>query len=987
MNREEILYLAPYLFSLILSLGIFLYTWRHHHVRGARAYGWFVAGQTLTILGFIFELISSDLQTKIFWDKFQWLTDTFVVILPFLIFCVQFSGHKLRYPALGWGILAVFLLTFTTLLATDGVHHLFYSSPHLGTDYPFPELKYDFSPAVYLYALVYVYGANFYGLGLLVWRAFRPHNLFRSQYLIIVAGFSVSIILSFFALANIRLMPQRDIAPFSFAIGNLIVAWGLFRYRLFDIAPIAREQIVENMLDAVIVLDPQQRVVDINRGALALTRMQSKQIIGRDARVVFGDWPVILELLDNPSEQKKGVSISRKGDTSYFDINISPVVGKRGELLGRIVVAHDITRHKRLEMNYRALSEELEQRVEERTEDLRESAERYRAVVENQTEFIVRRKPDGRRTFVNEAYRRYFGFTPEQALSEDFLSLIVEEDRQAVEEKISRLRSGASSFETDTHRVTRADGGIGWHEWTDRAIRDENGRVIEFQSVGRDITERKRAQDALQKSEQRFSIAFQASPTIVIITQIEQGRLLEVNGAFEKVSGYSRQEALGKTTIELGLWVNPEERLRLMQTFSTNGRLRNEEMQFRIKDGSVITGLISGEPIELDGEKCALWTIEDISERKKAEERILHLNRLYVTISQINQTLVHERDKDNLFREICRVAIDHGRFRMAWIGSVDETGGQIKPVVFAGQELGYLSNISINYRDEILGSGPTGTAVRQGRCVICQDIGSDSRMIPWREQALERGYRSSAAVPIHQQGHVIGALTVYAGEPQGFGAEDEGLLEQIGLDVSFALDSIAGEVKRKHAEEKLAEAYDTTLEGWAKALELRDKETEGHSRRVMDTTLIMARAMGFSEDDLVEIRRGSLLHDIGKMGIPDDILRKNGPLNEVERAIVMQHPATAYELLKNIPYLEKALEIPYCHHEKWDGTGYPRGLKGEEIPLSARIFAVVDVWDALSSDRPYRKAWPQEEVRQYLSGEAGLHFDPAVVDTFLRLLM
>ena len=210
------------------------------------------------------------------------------------------------------------------------------------------------------------------------------------------------------------------------------------------------------------------------------------------------------------------------------------------------------------------------------------------------------------------------------------------------------------------------------------------------------------------------------------------------------------------------------------------------------------------------------------------------------------------------------------------------------------------------------------------------------------------------------------------------------MLEQIGLDVSFALDSIAGEVKRKHAEEKLAEAYDTTLEGWAKALELRDKETEGHSRRVMDTTLIMARAMGFSEDDLVEIRRGSLLHDIGKMGIPDDILRKNGPLNEVERAIVMQHPATAYELLKNIPYLEKALEIPYCHHEKWDGTGYPRGLKGDLIPLSARIFAVVDVWDALTSDRPYRPAWSQEQTLDYIRDNSGAHFDPSVVDAFLR---
>ena len=167
--------------------------------------------------------------------------------------------------------------------------------------------------------------------------------------------------------------------------------------------------------------------------------------------------------------------------------------------------------------------------------------------------------------------------------------------------------------------------------------------------------------------------------------------------------------------------------------------------------------------------------------------------------------------------------------------------------------------------------------------------------------------------------------------------------------------------------------------------ELRDKETEGHSRRVTETTLAVARAMGFSEAEIVHIRRGSILHDIGKMGVPDQILRKEGPLTDEERQIVLKHPDTAYNLLKQIPYLEKALEIPHCHHEKWDGTGYPRGLKGEEIPLSARIFAIIDVWDALSSDRPYRKAWAREKVVEYLKNDIGKHFDPRVVNVFLAL--
>ena len=987
LNREEILYLAPYLFSLLLSLGIFIYTWRRPQVRGARTYSWFAAGQTLTILGFIFELVSPHLQTKIFWDRFQWLADTFLVILPFLVFSVQFSEHKLRYPKLSLGILAAFLLVFTALFLTDGIHHLFYPNPTLSAETPFPELKYDFTFVIYSYALVYVYGANLYGIGLLVRRAFQPHNLVRSQYLIIASGFSVTLILSILALADIRLAPQRDLAPFSLAIGNLIVVWGLFRYGLFDIAPIARQQIIQDMLDPVIVLDPRNRVVDINRAALALADRPGAQVIGLPFQEVFAGWPVILELLDGPAEQKKSISITRKDEAFYFDITTSPILGQQRELLGRIVAARDITRHKQLEMNYRDLSAELEQRVQERTEELHKSAERYRAVVENQTEYIVRWGVDGIRTFVNEAYCRYFGLTFEQALSEDFLPLIVEEDRRAVEEKISRLKAGVTNVETDVHRVIRPDGSIGWQEWTDQAIRDEAGKVVEFQSVGCDITERKQAQDALQKSEERFSKAFQASPIIVIISQLKHGKLLEVNDTFEKITGFTRAEAIGKTTIELGLWVDPAERDRILATLGASGKLRNEELQFRTRNGDVITCLVSTELIELEGEKCALAILEDISERKKAEARILRLNRLYVTISQINQTLVRAPDKHSLFSEICRVATDHGQFRMAWIGLIDETDHRLKPTVFAGEESGYLANIKINYRNEIVSIGPAGTAAREGRCVICQDISSDPRTDVWREPALERGYRSTAAVPIRQQGRVIGALTVYAGEPHAFDAEDEELLEQIGLDVSFALDSLEAEAKRKHAEEKLAEAYDTTLEGWAKALELRDKETEGHSRRVMETTLIMCQAMGFSEEELVDIRRGSILHDIGKMGIPDEILRKNGPLNEAERQIVMKHPGTAYDLLKRIPYLEKALEIPYCHHEKWDGTGYPRGLKGEEIPLPARIFAVVDVWDALSSDRPYRKPWTPDEVKAYLLGEAGKYFDPQVVNVFVGLVM
>ena len=199
--------------------------------------------------------------------------------------------------------------------------------------------------------------------------------------------------------------------------------------------------------------------------------------------------------------------------------------------------------------------------------------------------------------------------------------------------------------------------------------------------------------------------------------------------------------------------------------------------------------------------------------------------------------------------------------------------------------------------------------------------------------------------------------------------------------------------ERKQAQEalqqahaNLQEAYDRTIEGWVLALDLRDRETEGHTKRVTEMTVRLARALGCTEEEIVHIRRGALLHDIGKIGIPDEILQKPGPLTDDEWVRMRKHPQYAYQMLAPISYLKQALIIPYYHHERWDGSGYPHKLKGEDIPLFARFFAVVDVWDALSSDRPYRKGMPPREVIEYLQKEAGRLFDPLIVDKFLPLI-
>lgn len=184
----------------------------------------------------------------------------------------------------------------------------------------------------------------------------------------------------------------------------------------------------------------------------------------------------------------------------------------------------------------------------------------------------------------------------------------------------------------------------------------------------------------------------------------------------------------------------------------------------------------------------------------------------------------------------------------------------------------------------------------------------------------------------------------------------------------------------------LARSYDLTLEGWARTLEFREEGTAGHSARVVELAYRFAQYCGMQEEDLIHLRRGALLHDLGKIGIPDKILLKPGKLDAEEWAVMKNHPNYALKLLQDIPYLSQAVVIPYCHHERWDGSGYPCGLKAEEIPLAARIFSLVDVFDALISDRPYREHWEKEKALNLIREEAGFQFDPHLAKEFLEFM-
>ncbi len=284
-----------------------------------------------------------------------------------------------------------------------------------------------------------------------------------------------------------------------------------------------------------------------------------------------------------------------------------------------------------------------------------------------------------------------------------------------------------------------------------------------------------------------------------------------------------------------------------------------------------------------------------------------------------------------------------------------------------------------------IGEGLAGRTALERRTVRIDDLQNYPNNPIISLGIKTNSFVSYCSVPLIAKGQLKGVLEVFHREPLNPDDDWFGYLEALAGQAAIAIDNVSmfEELQRSNIELNLT--YDATLEGWSKALELRDRETEGHTQRVTQMTLRLARTIGISDSELVSMYRGALLHDIGKMGIPDGILLKEGSLNEKEWEIMHQHPVLAYNLLSSIPNLRPSLDIPYCHHEKWDGSGYPRRLKADQIPLSARIFAVVDVWDALTTDRPYRSAWSVVKAIDYIREQSGKHFDPQVVNAFIQL--
>lgn len=359
------------------------------------------------------------------------------------------------------------------------------------------------------------------------------------------------------------------------------------------------------------------------------------------------------------------------------------------------------------------------------------------------------------------------------------------------------------------------------------------------------------------------------------------------------------------------------------------------------KDGGEVDIEFYAARVEYEGVESAFVVLYDATYIKKAEEELSVLYQYEVSLIE----------HANLWVDV----LDNNGNVVLWNKAAEEISGYSKKEVLGHSKIWDYLYPDKRYRDEIFSRALK--IIQQEESVegfetTIQTRDGHQKFISWFSRNL-----------IDNLGQTIGSIA--------FGINVTELHE-----TTEAL---------KHTHEDLTLAYDETIEGWSRALDLRDKETEGHSQRVTDLTLHLARLAGMSDNDLVDVRRGALLHDIGKMGVPDSILQKSDKLSDDEWKQMQKHTDYAYQLLSPISYLHSAMDIPYCHHEKWNGTGYPRGLKGEQIPLAARLFAVVDTWDALCSDRPYRKAWAKKEAFEYIKSLSGTHLDPQAVKYFLSI--
>lgn len=668
---------------------------------------------------------------------------------------------------------------------------------------------------------------------------------------------------------------------------------------------------------------------------------------------------------------KLGNYCLKRKDGSVFSVEIATSVIRdfAGQAVGFRGVVRDITDRLKAEAA------------------LYESEERFCNLFEQSYDAIILIDRQGKIAAWNTSARDIIGLDPGQAIGRfawelqtlnDLGIFKSEENPEKIKEIIlETLKTGRSDWlntlvET---KYRRLDGQIRYLQQVASPIRANDGYMLGL--IARDVTEQRNIREQLE----RVYRLFIRGPVVVFRCPAQAGLPLEYVSPNVEQFGFSPD----LVTIEKKPFtemIHPEDRDFVLQEIQRHVESSEPyfEMEYRIiqADGEVrrvlgVTAISRDEasvPVFFD------WYLLDITERWKVESRLEKQLERLAALRKIDISITTAFDLENILSVIIDQLIIHLKVDAVALVLVDDELQFTGNIYSKGFHSGNPDDLSF-----LTGEWSAGQVLQNQGLVILPEIHSDAK-----QELAGEGIIGFAGVPVIAKGVIRGVLEVFQCSKITPDDDWRNFLVTIAGQAAIAIDNTALFASLNESNQALVQAYDQTIEGWARALEMRDVEMAGHSRRVTQVTLMLSQAMNIAGEQLDSIRRGALLHDIGKMGIPDSILLKAGRLGEQEWEIMKKHPQYAVNYLSGIDFLKPALDIPYCHHERWDGCGYPQGLKGEEIPLAARIFAVVDVWDSLRSSRPYKESWSSEQVYEYLQQQAGKQFDPLVVQTFFNMM-
>jgi len=593
-----------------------------------------------------------------------------------------------------------------------------------------------------------------------------------------------------------------------------------------------------------------------------------------------------------------------------------------------------------------------------------EQAARLAAVITSSPDAILTNDLDTTITNWNPAAEALYGYAAQEIIGTNMEVLVPAERRGEQKRLMKRLLKGEKIERFETQRK-RKDGSLIDVSLTLFPIRNETGDTVAISVMAQDITERKEAQDALAQSEGYYRTLLQSANDGIYVFDVSPeegaGAILDVNEEACSMLGYTRDELLAIRISDIDPSGGLTPTLSDGESLLTEGR-GTFETTHKAKDGRLVPVEVSVSSFVFHGRPAGLSTVRDITERKRAEEKLVSSARVLKTLSRCNEALVRAEDEQTLLADVCEVGVEQGGYRMVWAGyAQDDEAKSVKPVAFAGHEDGFLSVVRFNWGDEdAWHNGPPGMAIRTGESVVVNHMGEDPLYAPSKVAAEARGYASVAAFPlIDSQQHAFGAIMFIRGRRGEFQNDEMDLLRELASDLAYGIEALRAKESRDQFEghlilsnERLRDLMKAVVESLSRVVETRDPYTQGHEARVARLTKAIAGELEMAPDDIEGIEVAALVHDVGKMGVPAEVLTKPGALTDLEFQLIKQHSQMGYEILKDIDFGWPVAEAVLQHHERLDGSGYPRGLKGDEIIRGARVLAVADVVEAMATHPP-----------------------------------